>query len=192
MIQRIRPHDILDMVPPYGREFTGLIPNRQTKITMLESVCLLSLAKVVKARVAVQFGFFRGETAFLLHRNKIEKVISFDFCDLGIPTETEVVGYEPTPVRYGDTRYMDMTDLYGKADWVMIDAGLTLDCIASDTNNAVKMVEDRMPAVVIWTTCGDERFHIETFLEEWGRDKRIYRIEETSLAFWPVGWSLRQ
>ena len=88
----------------------------------------------------------------------------------------------------GDSLLVDLSRHFGQFQLVYIDAGYTLDCITSDTRNALRLIEGEERACIAWCNWyfNDE---IYEFLDKTLGHDKIYAVGDTHLSIYPVGFS---
>lgn len=84
---------------------------------------------------------------------------------------------------YGDSISMSVDDLElnGQVELVFIDGGHSYEIIKSDSDNALKMVKN---GVIIWHDYNSRiHFDVTKYVNEICRERKIFHIENTMLAF---------
>jgi len=91
-----------------------------------------------------------------------------------------VPGYENVVQLYGDSMTFDLSEYYGKIDFCFIDACHSYAYVRKDTENAFKMVSPE--GVIVWHDFNDAHHDVFRLLNEIAAERKLFRIEDTSLA----------
>ncbi|HDY88735.1 MAG TPA: class I SAM-dependent methyltransferase [bacterium] len=117
----------------------------ETRI-LKELMVLGYMMKVIKPRRVFEVGTFIGRTTRLLALNSPSDCEIFTL-DLSKDKVSHQIGeeYHNTPENrkitqlYGDSREFDFANWYGKCDFIWVDGCHDVECVMSDTENALKL-----------------------------------------------------
>jgi predicted O-methyltransferase YrrM len=181
----------------------GTVTYRQGNVTPFELFCLRAITQITQPRTIFEFGTFDGATTLALARSAPSaRVYTFDLptadAALGahspVEIETEVrrageVGScftgQPEESRitqlWGDSLTFDYGEYAGSVDLVFVDASHEEAFVASDTENALRMVAPG--GIVLWHdyTIGwpGVRLVVDRLIDA---GENVIRLESTSLA----------
>ena len=195
-VQHLRPYKILDQSPEprtvqLNVPFRG--PDPPANPTLLETVLLISAARIVRAQTIFEFGTCRGETTRNLARNTEAHVFTLDLDDesashirtnapdtRAIAMRAHVQGEDRITQLFGDSRRFDYSRWRRGIDFIFIDGGHDLETAASDTENALRMIRER--GCIAWHDYGNPNYpELTAYLNNAPLD--LVHIEDTTLCF---------
>ena len=205
-MNHLRPHQVFDRVERTDCLARICLPRRYSLTSMLERAILSSLLKIIKPHTAFEFGTYLGETTLILAANTTAKIYSIDLdqsqMQKGIRTKLdkfELVNirkrFSEEPVfkatEYekrietlaGDSTTYDFSPFYQEIDFVLIDGGHHVDVVASDSQQALKMLSLDRPACVLWHDYGNPHYRITDYLDELCRKFELWHVDETTYVF---------
>jgi hypothetical protein len=204
-MKTIRPYQVFQLfdAPPNDRTAHIQIPPRRGfgNLTLLETFVVIAAIRAVNATRVFEFGTFLGSTALNLAMNLPAGGELFTL-DLEAPEEkpdnedaaimqahfaAPSMDFAGSPAAnrvrqlYGDSRRFDFSNLRGTMDFVFIDGGHDFETVATDTENAFKLVRPR--AAILWhdyqnSQCPD----VTMVLDQ--RTEPIFHIGDTMLCAW--------
>lgn len=176
---------------------------------------LCFLVKHLKAKNIFEFGTFRGRTTLnlALNTNDDGHVYTLDLPSPQV-SSSPTNGFERTYMRalqngartgeifksndveerirvkispfLCDSKAFDFSSFYGKMNMVFVDGGHTLDVVASDGENALKMIHDK--GIVIWDDYQLPWPGVKFYLNTLSHQKRLYRDVKTGLVLHSPAW----
>lgn len=132
----------------------------------LELYVVAALGRIRNARMIFEIGTYDGATTALLARaNPAASIFTLDLpttehYEASVAEEARNirsggVGSLVSPAQHdhvtqlrGDSRTFDFSPWYGRVDMVIVDGGHTYDCVAADSDNALKMIHSG--GLVVW------------------------------------------
>jgi hypothetical protein len=84
--------------------------------------------------------------------------------------------------RLGDSRSLDLSDLYGKAGMVIVDGGHTYDVCTSDSQNAFKLI--RSGGVVVWDDYNQYWPGVRACIDELAKDHQLYFLQKEQFVIY--------
>lgn len=213
-MRQIRPYQIFTLLDakPNDRIARAMIPARRGLggISMLETYLLVAAMRLVQARRVFEFGTFLGTTTFNLAMNLPDgaevltidldrapegrqsaadvplteihlSAEAYDFC--GTAAESKIKALR------GDSTRFDFSPWKDSVDFVFVDGGHDLRTLASDTENAFRMVAKDRACCIAWHDYGNlaEYPELSPFLDDLSRRKEIIQVGSTMLCFWLNG-----
>lgn len=167
----------------------GDLPNER------ELVFLCSLARSGYTPI-VEFGTYRGRTAYNLALNSEFEIVTIDIGDaLGqtIDVSANIDRHEyaqyktgelflnaPDSIRnkiklvIGDSTKLNLSDLYGRAGMVLVDGGHSYDVCKSDSETALRLV--RKGGVIVWDDYGSYWPGVKKALDELSSTISLYYL----------------
>ena len=202
-VRCIRPHEVFDRVSTIPSIATVVLPNRFTykgSPLALEQLILCALVKWIEPNNMFEFGTFTGATARLLSDNAPSAHL-FSI-DLDAPTRVVDVGQDAELARIsmdrsavllekseritllrGDSRTYDYSSI-PPCDFIWIDGGHDLDTVASDTANAMRLLNASAVATVAWHDYGNPLYEEPTaYIDRLSESRTVYRVAETMICF---------
>lgn len=85
-----------------------------------------------------------------------------------------------------DSVKLDFSEFFGSMDLVYVDGGHTLEVIASDTDNALKMVKPT--GIIIWDDYGWTYPDVKYCLDRLSRQRKLFQDRQTGLVFHCPQW----
>jgi hypothetical protein len=184
----LRPNQILDLYESENNYIDFILPKSRSEFFVLDLICLTALAKYLNPQNIFQFGTYWGEGAYILAKNTDAKVTTIDlkeqplyYCDQ-MKNVSRIIG---------DSQLVDLSNEFSKFQIVYIDGGVTLDCIKSDTENALRLISGQKRACIVWCNWYFNEQTNEYLNKTLGHDK-IYTVIDTHLSIYPVGFSFAQ
>jgi hypothetical protein len=215
-MKHIRPHQVLNIPDHMGDKVNFFMPPAYGGSPLvLESIMLIKLLKVVDPDQAFEFGTFTGITTRLMIENMSEnpeiaqRIHTLDLPDTaGITFQgsdkivaEKSIGFERAYKKsskqhqinqiFQDSMTFDPKPLAYKIQFIFVDGNHHVDYATNDTQNAFTMLGGS-PACIVWHDYGNPEYpELTAYLEELSLQKPLYHIEETMLAFYPVGFEVK-
>jgi len=211
----IRPPQLFDAFPTQSTlERTVrivLTSGRYPGTTMLETAILIILCRLVKASRVFEFGTYTGTQTLNLAMNLPPTAVVYTL-DLD-PESYKKIRYKKdewerqltevhlahrsqldfvnTPYEdrivalRGDSKQFDFSSFIEMIDLVYVDGGHDLRTLASDTENALKMLPERSPGCVVWHDYRNPaQPQVTAYLEELSDGISLYHVEESWSCFY--------
>lgn len=212
-MKQLRPHQVFDRIDKTDRLSKICLPHRHSLTSMLERAILTSLLKIVKPRIAFEFGTYFGETTMVIAANTGAKVYSIDLDESHVEErDSKLDGFEVTNVQRrisenavfqgtkyesqietitGDSRAYDFSHFYQRINFVLIDGGHHIDVVRSDTRQALKMLAPDHPACILWHDYGNPHYKITDYLNDLSGEFDLYHVDETNYVFFMKNIGIR-
>jgi predicted O-methyltransferase YrrM len=175
-MKHIRPWQFFSMYDGQDRDVVLPIPRRRGLggLTAIETLILITAARMVEAKRIFEFGTFLGATTLSLARNTGAEIVTLDLSPeeaQGLaqnPSEAEITSVhlanpldfegrgERITVLHGNSLTYDFAPLYRSFDFVFIDAGHELPNLISDTENALKLATSK--SCIAWHDYGNPEY----------------------------------
>jgi hypothetical protein len=183
--------------------------SRYGNISMMESIAIAYMVSTLKPRRIFEIGTFDGFSTFHLAMNspddseiytlnlpvygEIQKHSLLDYYDdyltHAVLSDREIGAFykncsESKKVRqlFGNSLMFNYDDYKGKIDLCFIDGGHSFQCVAEDTENALKMLSDK--GVIIWHDFNIQHRDVYDFLMKFSLKHKILWIKDTRLAIY--------
>ena len=214
-MKHIRPHQVLNIPDHLGDEINFFMPPAYGGSPLvLESIMLIKLLKVVDPDQIFEFGTFTGITTRLLLENisnkssKAKRIHTLDLPDTaGITFQgsdkivaEKSIGFDRVYKKskkqnlvnqiFQDSMLFDPSPFKSQIQFIFVDGNHHVDYAKNDTENSFAMLGGS-PACIVWHDYGNPEYpELTSYLEEISTHKPLYHIEETMLAFHPVGFEV--
>ena len=209
-MKHLRPHRLFNLVKTeshFSRMAQIIMPDQDTP-SLLDTMILLSIAKLIQPRNFFEIGTFLGAQTLNMAVNikSADKIYTMDLGEadtkaleqqkedavltvkhlanekrlafLGTPYESKVQQL------FGNSNTYDFSRFHGQMDMIYIDGGHDLETLTNDTRNAFAMLSSGRPACVAWHDYGNAVYpQVKTYLDELSNTKKIYHIEDSWLCF---------
>jgi hypothetical protein len=194
------------MVKSEDRKFIALLPTDQTALSTLEVSILMALFKAIKPQRIFEFGTYLGETTLTWAYNIEGKDSKIFTLDLPSMQGVEFQGRDETCARVGtsnrrvfentdqakkvisileDSLYFNPEQYTDSMQYIFIDANHMVAYASNDTNNAMIMLDKKLPSCIIWHDYGNQEHpELTQYLDELSAKYDIYHVQETMLAFY--------
>jgi len=184
MITHIRPKILFSQLKLSNEQklVTVRLPSRRDdsiddrSASTLETMCLLTLQKIVRPKVTFEFGTCLGATTLNLALNSDTEIFTLDLPPLKAMQTYELKEWDNSDPNIsallnnereyhglidlkqitelvGDSREFDFSPYYSACDFIWIDGGHSYEVVESDTRNALKMI--RPGGVIAWHDYGE-------------------------------------
>ena len=199
----LRPHTIFDLLDENEKLATIPLPGKHSLTSMLERAILTALVKLGRPETIFEFGTYIGETTTLLALNSKATVFTVDLDEITAKTPLDdfekknfATGRQGEKMfhglaetgrikeLHGDSTTMDLSRFTGQIDFILIDGGHHIDVVASDTEQAFKMLRGGKRGFIVWHDYKNPRYEITGFLDRLSRDIALYHVEETTYVFY--------
>ncbi len=100
---------------------------------------------------------------------------------VGVEYKVSSSGYKVKQL-VGDSLRSDFSEFKGNIDLCFIDGGHSLECIRSDTANALDMIVDG--GIIIWHDFNIQHRDIYSFLIGFSQNHKLWHLKDTRLAFY--------
>lgn len=211
-LEHIRLHQVLGIQDKFSEEIKFFMPQEQGgSLNVIESIMLLKLMRVVDPTYIFEFGTYKGLTTRLLLENLPNKNIANErIFTLDLPS-TEGISFQGDDEKvavdavnfkrkylFSKNRHLvkqllqdclafDETQFLKKFQFIFIDGNHALNYVKSDTVKAFAMLADS-PSCIVWHDYMNPQFpELTAYIEELATTKKIYRIEDTMIAFHLTG-----
>lgn len=209
-MKHLRPHRLFNLVKTesYHARMAQIIMPDQDTPSLLDTMILLSLAKLIQPRNFFEIGTFLGAQTLNMAANikSAERIYTMDLgkedtgnlrqqkedavltvkhlanekrlAFLGTPYEKKVEQI------LGNSNTYDFRRFHGKLDMIYIDGGHDLETLTNDTKNSLAMLSPDRPVCVAWHDYGNPVYpQVKTYLDNLSHTKKLYHIEESWLCF---------
>jgi len=206
-ISSIRPYRLFTILQdaPAHRIAQIQIPPRRAggSLTLLETMLLITAARVVKAEKAFEFGTFLGSTTLNLALNvagevttlDLEKALETQHADdaplTAMHFQAAALDFEGSPAAdrirtlAGNSVTFDFTPFRRSFDLVFIDGGHDRETVESDTRNAFDLVRLDKPSCVLWHDYRNAIYpELTEYLDELSAERELVHLEDTMLCAW--------
>lgn len=216
-IEHIRPYQVLGIADEFPEEVRFFMPPAQGAGSLLsiESLLLIKLMRVTKPKYLFEFGTYKGLTTRLLLVNlppcadaRGERIFTLDLPSLDnvhfqgtdIDLAQEALGFERkyrsednsglVKQILHDSMAFDGSEYAEKFQFIFIDGNHDVDYVRKDTENALTMLS-KEKGCLIWHDYGHVEFpELTQYLEDLAKERDIYHVEHTKLAFYPRGFDV--
>ena len=179
MIKTLRPWQFFSKLKG-NRDVLYRIPSHagveSETIMSLETMLLVSAARLVEAKTILEFGTSLGYNAFQLARNTEARIVTIDN-----QKEPHIFDGEPESVRIDAVQ----KDLFlispERFDLVFCDINYTLETMSFATKTAFACE----PKVIAWHDYGHPlNPHVKGFLDRVAEEKDLIHVEDSWMVFW--------
>lgn len=207
----VRPHQVFllhETPAPADRLVSFVLPNDRTP-KLLETAVLVTLLKALEARRVLEIGTLWGLQTLNLAANLPPDghVWTLDLGDQDLAQaqldarDRAIAGLtraDGAPARAfddprwrdrvtkltGDSTRFDFSSLHGTMNLVYVDGGHDARTVASDTRQAFALLDPSRPGAVAWHDDGNPHHpDVAAFLDQVGRERDVFHVGETMLAF---------
>jgi len=212
-IQHIRPYQVRGIEDEFEEDIKFFMPQTQAigSTSVIESILLIKLMRIVDASYIFEFGTYKGLTTRLLLENlpfkkiSTERIFTLDLDNLegksfqgtDIDLATEVLNYKRkyeasknknlVKQIYQDCLTLDENQYLNKFQFIFIDGNHKINYAKSDTEKSFIMLA-KSPSCIVWHDYGNPLFpELTAYIESLATSKQIYHIEDTMLAFYLTG-----
>lgn len=212
-IQHIRPYQVLGIEDGFKEDINFFMPQTQAigSTSVIESILLIKLMRIVDASYIFEFGTYKGLTTRLLLENlpikkiSTERIFTLDLDNLegksfqgtDIDLAAEVLNYKRkyeasknknlVKQIYQDCLTLDENLYLNKFQLIFIDGNHKVNYAKSDTEKSFKMLS-KSPSCIVWHDYGNPLFpELTAYIESLATTKQIHHIEDTMLAFYLTG-----
>ncbi len=214
MVTHIRPHKLHQLVETdssVDRVIKVVLPGKLHTPVLLETVNIITLAKVVKATTFLEIGTLVGVQTLNIAMNlpKSCRVYTLDLdkdsfarikdsqhqndlwgsemhLQYGSKLAFLDTPYEERITRlYGDSKEYDFSDLEGQMDMIWIDGGHDLATVKSDTENSFKLLSPNSMSCIAWHDYNSSHYpDLTDYLDKLSNEIRIFHVEESMTCFY--------
>jgi hypothetical protein len=183
MIHDIRPYKLFCLLGTENHAHLVIpsVPGRESlTIFSLETLVLISAARVVEAKTILEVGTSCGWTSMHLAMNTEAFVFTLDIEDkpkayAGEPCETRISQLLTTAPKFANAR------AGCRLDMVFIDGDHSYEGIKADTEAALRL----NPKVVAWHDYSNADFPgVAKYLVEFEQGRRVFHIEDSWICLW--------
>lgn len=208
-ITHIRPYQVLRINDRFEEEIKFFMPQLQGRgsTSTIESILLIKLMRIVDADYLFEFGTYKGLTTRLLLENLPDKDIAgeriytldlpsidgVEFQGADAEVAKEAIGFER---KYTGSKHkhlvrqllqdcltLDEQQYKEKFQLIFVDGNHEVNYAKSDTEKSFAMLA-KEPSCIVWHDYGSPQFpELTAYIDDLARQKRIYHIEDTMLAF---------
>lgn len=209
-MKHLRPHRLFNLHKTenhFARMAQIVMPDQDTP-SMLDTMILLTLAKLVQPRNFFEIGTFLGAQTLNMAVN-LQSADRIYTMDLGQEDSSNVqqqkedavltvkhlanekrLAFLGTPHEkkveqiFGNSNTYDFSRFHGRLDMIYIDGGHDLETLTNDTRNSFAMLSPGRPTVVAWHDYSNAVYpQVKTYLDELSHTKKIYHIEDSWMCF---------
>lgn len=216
-LQHIRPYQVLGLEDRFADEVRFFMPQAQGAGSLLsiESLLLIKLMRVTQPKYLFEFGTYKGLTTRVLLANLPpvenapgERIFTLDlpalddvhFQGSDVLLAQEALDYDRKYLAEEDSHLVKQIlqdsmqfsgDEYeGKFQFIFIDANHEVAYARQDTENSLKMLSSEK-GCLIWHDYGHPEFpELTDYIETLAGEMDIYHVENTKMAFHPVGFEV--
>lgn len=203
----IRPFQVFTLLEdsPAARIANIMIPTRRGwgSTSTLETLLLIALQRIVKARRVFEFGTFRGANSHNLALNLPDgaELYTLDLAagvadqhpldaPLTVARQGMPLDFADSPAAAkircltGDSRNFDFAPFYGAVDLVFVDGGHDLDTLSRDSRNAFSMTGGRPTWCIAWHDYRNPDYpELTEYLDRISENAQLFHVEDTMLVF---------
>ena len=212
-ITHIRPYQVLRISDRFEEEIKFFMPQPQGQgsTSTIESILLIKLMRIVDADYLFEFGTYKGLTTRLLLENLPNKNITgeriytldlpsidgIEFQGTDVEVAKEAIEFERkykssknknlVKQLLQDCLTLDEQQYKDKFQFIFIDGNHEVNYAKSDTEKSFTMLA-KAPSCIVWHDYGNPEFpELTGYIDNLAKQKRIYHIEDTMLAFHLLG-----
>ena len=209
MRYRIRPHHLFQLVETenYAERLVQFVLPDSRSPMLLETSLLVALSKALGAQRLFEFGTLFGVQTLNLAANlpddghvwtldlDAEAFATADQCEADRDISRRHLDavdqlafahpdYRDMVTRLlGDSNLFDFSPYYGSMQMVYVDGGHDARTMASDSDNAFKLLDSQKPAAVAWHDDANPTYpDVSTHLDLLAKERDLFHIEGTMLC----------
>lgn len=210
----IRPGQLLSIEDDFPEEVKFFMPPAQGagSLTTLESILLIKLLRITKAKKIFEFGTYKGITTRLLLENYPNNyyqepvIYTLDLPNIeGVAFIASDKEHALTSIKsqrkyiesrngnlvqqlLTDSKKFDPSPYLNKFQFIFVDANHEVSYVKNDTEKALAMLDKNNPGTIIWHDYKSKDFpELTNYIDSLDIGMNIYHIENTMLAFCLIG-----